>query len=342
MRALFIHGPADLREQEIDVPEPAAGQVRVRLAYTGICGSDLHYFFHGRNGVYEIREPMIPGHEVSGTVDLDPSGTLAPGTPVTVHPATFGPEAPELEGLGRHLRPGGSYLGSASTDPHTHGGMVEMMLVRADQIRVLPHELPLRTAALAEPLAVALHAAAIAGDLSGASVLVSGAGPIGLLTLAAARDAGAASITVSDVLPGPLERARALGADATIAVSQEEVPADAFDVVFECAAAPASISTAIAAVRRAGIVVQVGILPDERIAVNLGPMVNKEVQYRGTFRFDDEITAAVDLLRRTPALAEVVTHVVDASEATRAFDLARDSAISGKVLVALWPEDAPA
>src|SRR5690606_8991353 len=156
----------------------------------------------------------------------------------------------------------------------------------------------LRTAALAEPLGVALHAVTIAGDLTGRSVLVSGAGPIGLLTLAAARDAGAAQVPVSDVLPGPLERARVLGAGATIAVTEAPVPAEAFDVVFECAAAAASVTTAIAAVRRAGIVVQVGILPDEQIAVNLGPLVNKEVQYRGTFRFDDEITAAVDLLHR--------------------------------------------
>ncbi|MFC0675410.1 L-idonate 5-dehydrogenase [Brachybacterium hainanense] len=338
MKALYIHGPEDLREQEVPLPEPAAGQVRVRLAYAGICGSDLHYFFHGRNGVYEIREPMIPGHEVSGVVDLDPAGRLAPGTPVTIHPATWGRAEAGLEDVGRHLLPGGSYLGSASTSPHTHGGMVEQILVRADQIRELPAGLSLETAALAEPLGVAMHAVAIAGDLEGRSVLVSGAGPIGLLTLAAARAAGAARIVVSDLLPGPLERARALGADETVQIDLAPVTADSVDVAFECAAVAPSVSTCIAAVRRAGIVVQVGILPDEPIPVNLGPLVNKEAQYRGTFRFDEEITDAVALLARHPELAQVITHVVDASEARRAFDVARDSAISGKVLVSLWRE----
>jgi L-idonate 5-dehydrogenase len=126
MRAVVIHGKDDLRIEEVATPEPQDGQVRLRMAYAGICGSDLHYWSEGANGAFVVREPLIPGHEVSGTVDLDPSGDLAPGTPVTVHPATFGPavEGPEIS---RQLRPGGSYLGSASTWPHTQGGMSEYL-----------------------------------------------------------------------------------------------------------------------------------------------------------------------------------------------------------------------
>src|SRR4051812_33648117 len=90
MKAIVIRGRLDLTETELPTPDPETGQVRLRVAYGGICGSGLHYYNEGANGEYVVREPLVPGHELSGTVDLDPSGELTPGTPVTVHPATFG------------------------------------------------------------------------------------------------------------------------------------------------------------------------------------------------------------------------------------------------------------
>src|SRR5215204_4690364 len=97
MRTLTIHGKLDARVAEVEIPQPGPDQVRLRMAYAGVCGSDLHYYYEGANGAFVIREPLVPGHEVSGTVDLDPSGALEPGTPVTVHPATFGTSQPGLE-----------------------------------------------------------------------------------------------------------------------------------------------------------------------------------------------------------------------------------------------------
>ena len=243
MRAIVINGKLDLAEAEVPTPEPGEGQVRLRMAFGGICGSDLHYYNEGANGEYVVREPLVPGHEVSGTVDLDPSGELAPGTPVTVHPARFGTPEPGVEDR-RHLWPGGSYLGSASTWPHTQGGMSEYLVVEKDMVRVLPGTLPLRRAALAEPLAVALHAIVVAGGVVGKRVLVSGSGPIGLLAAAAALAKGAAEVVATDVLTGPLERARALGVHGTVQVGVEEIPAAAFDVVLECSGVPAAISPA--------------------------------------------------------------------------------------------------
>lgn len=338
MKALKIHGKADMREEQVAVPEPAAGQVRLRMAYAGICGSDLHYYYHGANGEFVVREPLTPGHEVSGTVDLDPSGELAPGTPVTIHPATFGAPEPGIEDR-RHLWPGGSYLGSASTWPHTQGGMTEYLLVDRDMLRVLPQGLSLRSAALAEPLAVALHAIVLAQGVEGKRVLVSGSGPIGLLLAAAAVAKGAAEVTCTDVLPGPLERARKVGAANTILVGEQEIPALAYDVVFECSSAPAAVSAAIAAVRRAGMMVQVGVLPNEPRPVNLAPLVSKEVTMIGSFRFDDEIGEAIHLLATDPLISEVITHVYPATEVEQAFATALDSAVSGKVVVSMWLDE---
>jgi len=334
VRAVVINGKEDLEVVEVPDPEPGPDQVRLRIAYAGICGSDLHYYYEGANGAFVVREPLVPGHEVSGTVDLDPSGQLAPGTPVTVHPATFGEQRPGIEDR-PHLWPGGAYLGSASTWPHTQGGMSELLLVDRSMVRVLPRSLPLRRAALAEPLAVGLHGITLAGGVDGARVLVTGSGPIGLLTAAAALAGGAAQVTATDVLPGPLERARALGVHRTVDVSAEELPAEAYDVVLECSGVPASINAAFRAARLAGVHVQLGMVPDEPKGINLAPMISKELTVLGSFRFKDEIDAAVALLDARPEIEQVVTHELPADRALEAFAVARDSQASGKVLVAL-------
>lgn len=214
MKALKIRGARQMTTEEVPLPEPGEGEVRVRMQYGGICGSDLHYFFEGRNGEFEVVEPFTPGHEVSGVVDLDPSGRRAPGTPVTIAPATYGTPEAGIEDR-RHLWPGGSYLGSASTRPHTQGGMQEYLVVRDFMIRPLPEGLGVDAAALAEPLAVALHAVPMAGGVAGRDVLVTGCGPIGLCVAAAFLARGAARVDASDALGGPLDRARALGVGRT-------------------------------------------------------------------------------------------------------------------------------
>jgi len=334
MRAIVINGKEDLSLADLPVPEPQPGQVRIRTAYVGICGSDLHYYYEGANGAFVVREPLIPGHEVSGTVDADPSGRFAPGTPVAVHPATFGERLPYLSDE-PHLWPNGAYLGSASTWPHTQGAAAEHFLVDASMVRVLPDGLPLRRAALAEPLAVGLHGIALAGGVAGRRVLVTGAGAIGLLTAAAAVTLGAAEVTSTDVLDGPLARARALGAAHTVNVSSAELPAEAFDVVLECSGVPASINAAFVAARRAGNYVQVGMVPDAPSGINLAPMISKELTVRGSFRFNDEIDAAVELLAAHPEIEHVLTHTFPATEAVAAFAAAKDSEASGKVLLDL-------
>ncbi|CAN3702403.1 L-idonate 5-dehydrogenase (NAD(P)(+)) [Microbacterium sp. MM2322] len=333
MQSLLIEeaGAAVLRD--VEVPEAVKGQVRLRVDYVGICGSDLHYFFEGANGAFVVREPLVPGHELSGRVDLDPSGALAPGTPVTVHPARFGTPRDGIENA-PHLWPGGSYLGSASTRPHTQGAASEYLVVDADMVRVLPAGLPVRRAVLAEPLAVALHALGKAGDVAGLEVLVTGSGPIGLMAVAAAVAAGA-RVTATDVLTGPLERAAALGAHATIDVSIAQVETGAYAVVLECSGVPISISTALRAVRPGGTVVQVGMLPDDPRPVNLAPFISKEVRYLGAFRFHEEIDAAVALLTENPAIEAALTHEFALTDADEAFAMARDSQRSGKVVFAL-------
>lgn len=333
MRSLLIEKARTAEVRDVAVPEPGEGQVRLRVEYVGICGSDLHYFYEGANGAFVVREPLVPGHELSGRVDLDPSGALEPGTPVTVHPARFGTPRDGIEDA-PHLWPGGSYLGSASTWPHTQGAASEYLVVEADMVRVLPDDLPVRRAVLAEPLAVALHALGRAGDVEGLEVLITGSGPIGLMAVAAAVAAGA-RVTATDVLTGPLERAGALGAAETVDVSTETLEPSAYAVVLECSGVPVSISAAMKAVRPGGTVVQVGMLPDDPRPINLAPFISKEVRYLGAFRFLDEIDRAITLLAATPAIESALTHEFALADADEAFATARDSQRSGKVVFAL-------
>jgi len=317
-----------------EVPEPQAGQVRIKVAFVGVCGSDLHYYFEGANGAFVVREPLIPGHELSGTVDADPSGELQPGTRVAIHPARFGTRLSEISDR-PHLWPRGSYLGSASTNPHTQGAMTEYMIVERSMIRVLPASISLKGAALAEPLAVGIHAINIAGGVEGKKVLVLGSGPIGLLAAAAAKLLGAASVTASDVLDGPLHRAHGVGAHATVKVTETPLPVEEFDVVLECSGVPRAISAALNAVRRAGVVVQVGMLPAGDQPIALASLVSKEVQLRGTFRFNNEIDDAIALLANNPSLEQVITHTFSIDDAIAGFEMAKNSELSGKVLIEL-------
>ncbi|GAB3812537.1 hypothetical protein GCM10028820_05640 [Tessaracoccus terricola] len=129
------------------------------------------------------------------------------------------------------------------------------------------------------------------------------------------------------------------GAGRAFTVGQDEVPSEEYDVVYECSGVPAAINTALLAVRRAGVVMQVGMLPNAPVGINLAPLVSKEVALKGSFRFNDEIDEAITLLAQRPEITSIITHVVPVTDVEKAFALARDSQASGKVVVSLWLDD---
>jgi L-idonate 5-dehydrogenase len=346
VRAVTVHAAGDLRVEERPAPEPGRGEVLVRIVYGGICGSDLHYAQDGRNGNYAVTEPLVLGHEVVGVVDRvgpDTPDAPPPGTRVAVHPATPNAPAGAPGPTGLHLQPGGAYLGSASTHPHTQGGLTDLLRVRTGQLRVLPDVLPLRRAVLAEPLAVALHGVARLGNRPrGARALVSGAGPIGALAVAALKHAGAAHVTAADLQELPLRVASAVGADAVVDLTTGELPEAAFDVVVEAAGVIPSLVAAIRAVRRGGSVLQLGMVPAGPQPIPVADLIAKEVALFGTQRFDTELDAAVELLAADPALAAVVTDVFGIDDAAAAFARAADPSRSSKTVVQVTPDpDAP-
>lgn len=334
MKALYITEKLNFALVDKPIPEPSNAEVRVKISHFGICGSDLHYYFEGANGVFVVKEPLMPGHEVAGYIDFDPSGEFEQGLAVTVHPATFGKSEEGIEDR-PHLWPGGAYLGSASTWPHTQGAAAEYVIFRKEMVRVLPTNLTTKVAALAEPLAVGLHAINVAEGVSGKKVFVSGSGPIGLLLIAAAKTLGASEIGASDLLAGPLARARRLGADVSFKIGTDAPPENHFDIVFECSGVARAISGALKAVRRGGLVVQVGMLGAGGHEIEISPLVSKEIQLRGTFRFKDEIDLAIKILADNPWISSTITHTFKLDDAIAAFNMAKNSEESGKVLIQL-------
>ncbi|MFR0353667.1 L-idonate 5-dehydrogenase [Streptomyces sediminimaris] len=336
-----IHGRGDLRVEELTVPEPGPGEALVAVRYGGVCGSDLHYWRHGGVGDFRLREPMLLGHEVVGTVVSYGSPEVpapAAGTAVAVHPATPCGVCPECADGRRHVCRDTRYLGSAARFPHVQGGFATRIVVPAGQLRPLPEGLGLRRAALAEPLSVALHAVRRAGEVAGRHVLVTGAGPIGCLVVAAARAAGAARITVTDLLPAALEYARLAGADTVV---RADDPADTgwpsgeceADAAVEASGSAAGLDTCLRLVRRGGVVVQLGMLPPGTTPFAGNLVVSREIELRGALRFDTEIDDALRLLAAEPALDALISAVIPMTDPETAFTLAADRSRSCKVLL---------
>ncbi|MFC8145098.1 L-idonate 5-dehydrogenase [Streptomyces paradoxus] len=337
MLGCVIHGQGDLRVAELPVPEPGPGQALVAVRYGGVCGSDLHYWRHGGVGDFRLREPMVLGHEVVGTVVEYGPGAAgpAPGTAVAVHPATPCGVCPECEGGRRNVCRDTRYLGSAARFPHVQGGFAARVVVPCEQVRAVPDGLQLRRAALAEPLSVALHAVRRAGDVAGRHVLVTGAGPIGCLVVAAAKAAGAAHVTVTDLLPEALAYGRIAGAGSLVRADDPDDRGwpDEVDVAIEASGVAAGLDACLRRVRRGGIVVQLGMLPagNSPFAGNL--VVSREIELRGAFRFDGEFDEALALLAGEPAFDGLISAVVPVGEAESAFALAADRSRSCKVLL---------
>lgn len=336
MLACVIEGAGQLRVAERPVPEPGPGEVAVDIVYGGVCGSDLHYYHDGAAGEFTIREPLVVGHEVVGRIGALGADVTGPavGQPVAVHPAQVCGTCEWCTGGEPHLCPSSRYLGSAAHFPHVQGGFTERLIVRADRAVPLPDGMTLRRAALAEPFSVAYHAVGRAGDLAGRSVLVTGAGPIGCLVVAALRHAGAGTIYVSDLTDQALQTARQMGADVLLHADRPDDPwPDQVEVAIEASGSGPGLNTCIRTVRRGGRVVQVGILPPGMTSILGNALVNKELQLHGSWRFHTEFAEAIRVLATDIDPQPLISHEFPLTEALTAFRTASDRTAACKVLL---------
>ena len=337
MRAIVAHAAKDLRIEDLKTDSLGSSQVKVQIERGGICGSDLHYFNHGGFGTVRLREPMILGHEVAGSIIETAADVehLQVGQRVAVSPSRpCGGCVYCLKGQPNHCLDMRFY-GSAMPFPHIQGAFRETLIADASQCAVTDG-LSIAEAAMAEPLAVAVHATGQAGNLVGKKVLVTGCGPIGLLCILAARSAGAVSIVATDLAEYPLKTASKIGADDVINAGKNQDLSDYtgnkghFDVLFECTGAEAALASAVPAVKPRGIIVQLGLGGDMTLPVQA--MTAREIQLRGSFRFHDEFFTGVDWMRNGQIdVKPLITHTMPMADAVNAFELATDRSQALKV-----------
>jgi L-idonate 5-dehydrogenase len=329
MKAIVIHAAHDLRIEERAEEAMGPGQLRLRLATGGVCGSDLHYYNHGGFGAIRLKEPMILGHEVSAYVEDPGTTAFTKGQLVAVSPSRpCGSCRFCLEGLPNqclNMR----FYGSAMPFPHIQGAFRENLVADESQC-VDATGLTAGEAAMAEPLAVTLHATTRAGGMLGKRVLVKGCGPIGVLSILAARRAGAAEIVATDLSDFTLDLAQVAGADRVIntattpdALSVYHADKGHFDVLYECTGVAAALAGGIAALRPRGVILQLGLGGD--MSLPMMAITAKELELRGSFRFHAEFAVGVGLMRK--GLIDVkplITHTVPLRDAETAFRLASD------------------
>ena len=340
MKSVVIHAAKDLRIEERAIEEPGAGEVQIKLAAGGICGSDLHYFNHGGFGTIRLKEPMILGHEVAGHITKLGAGVegLELGELVAISPSRpcfackFCQQGMHNQCL--NMR----FYGSAMPFPHIQGAFREVLVADARQC-VSAEGLSPGEAAMAEPLAVTLHATRRAGEMLGKSVLVTGCGPIGVLAILAARRAGADLVVATDLSDFTLAMAKAAGADLTINIANEAQKLEqfnrdkgSFDILYECSGAAVALAGAIPAMRPGGTIMQLGLGGD--MTVPMMAITAKELSLKGSFRFHSEFATGISLMRK--GLIDVkplITHVVNLGDARQGFELASDRSKAMKVQI---------
>lgn len=294
MKVSVLRGAGDLDVEERPDPVPGPHEVVVRVRSVGVCGSDVHYFEHGRIGSFVVDSPLVLGHEASGeVVGLGDAVTrLSVGQRVSLEPGVPDFICEQCLAGRYNLCPGMRFFATPPID----GAFAELVTIHEMFAHPVPENLSDDAAALLEPLSVGIWACQKAHVGAGARVLVTGAGPVGLVTAQAALALGASEVTITDVNPHRLEVAREVGianAEDTRAASLSELGVEP-DVLLECSGRPEVVGDAVRVVARAGRVVLVGMGADE-MPLPVSRIQEFELNVTGTFRYAHTWPAAVSL-----------------------------------------------
>ncbi|SGY47270.1 BQ5605_C001g00515 [Microbotryum silenes-dioicae] len=347
--AAVLHGPKDLRLTEREVVAPVAGEAQVAVKATGLCGSDMHYYIHGAVGDFKLRHPMALGHESAGVVTAVGEGvtSVAVGDRVAIEAGVYCGQC-RLCKTGRYNLCGKMrFNSSAKVYPHADGSLQTFLNHPARNLHKLPDACSYEAAALVEPLSVVLHASRRANISAGQSVLVLGAGAVGILALAVAKAHGATHLVVVDInearvnfsvqegfanaghiLPRTarpenstqsLEQAKTMADDV---LAKYSVPdSDGFDVVLECTGVETCMQAAVHAARPGGKVVYIGMgTPNATLPVSAAAF--REVDLLGVFRYVNTYPDALALFGagRLPGVEKLVTTRHKLSDVNQAFE----------------------
>ncbi|MFI6935145.1 zinc-binding dehydrogenase [Streptomyces sp. NPDC050287] len=322
IRRVLVRSIDDITVEYVPAPTAGEGELLVRTSMVGVCGSDTHAA-QGHHPFMSL--PYHPGHEAVGVVAAVGPGAdgFAPGDRIIIEPNLYCGRCPQCRSGRYNICQELKVFGC-----QTPGAMTDLFAIPADRVHRVPEGMTDIEAALVEPLATPVHAVSKAGDLTGRAVVVLGAGPIGLLVLAAARQAGAAKIAVTDLLPGKRDRALRLGADAALPADTTGLADQArqalggpVDVVFDCVAREQSMAQATDLVTKGGRIVVVGVGAAGTTPVRLDLIQDREIRVEGTLMYtaDDYRTAIALIASGAVDTDEIVTATFPLEEAAKAF-----------------------
>jgi L-iditol 2-dehydrogenase len=330
MRAAVLHPPSEIRIEERERPVPGAREVLVQITAIGVCGSDVHYYEHGRIGPMVVEAPMVLGHESAGrVVELGEGATRhAVGDRVTLEPGVPCGRCRECRAGRYNLCADVVFFGTPPVD----GAFARYVTIHEDFAFALPDGLSDDVGALMEPLSVGIWACRKAGVSAGDRVLVTGAGPIGLLAMQVAVAFGATQVEISDVNERRLELATRTGATGALRAGRDD-PSEA-DALIECSGHPAALQAGIAALRPAGTAVLVGMGPGESGEVPLALIQGREIWVTGTFRYANTYPTAIALAATGRVdLDAIITGHFGLDETESALRAGRDDPASVKPVV---------
>jgi L-iditol 2-dehydrogenase len=351
-QAAVLHGARDLRMEQRTTCPPQADEVQIRIRATGICGTDLHYYQHGRNGMFIVQTPLVLGHEASGEISAVGANVASTkfqvGDRVVVEPQRPCGVCTVCRSGRYNICPFLKFTGSASADPPVQGSLQQYYNHPAAFVHRLPTSLSFEEGALIEPLSVALHAVRRSGLIAGQSVLVLGAGAIGLFCAAVARSTGASNIGIVDIDQTRLdfatgESSRGTGvadtsykiptkgneseskADFAARMSREILRAPDFsraDIVFECTGVETCCNIAIHSAAPGGKVVLVGMGSPTQ-CLNIGAAAVREVDLLTLWRYANTFETAISLAAKGRLdLKSLVTHKFDLTHVADALETA--------------------
>ncbi len=295
-QAAVLYAPHDVRLEERPMPSVGLNDVLVEVKAVGVCGSDVHYYEHGRIGSYVVRQPLILGHETAGVivaVGTDVSQSRI-GERVAIEPGIPDGTCEQCRAGHYNLCPNVRFFGTPPID----GSFANYVTVPTQFAYTLPATMSNEEGAMIEPLSVGLWACRKARLRGGDSVLITGAGPIGMLAMKVAFALGVANVTITDVFPQRLAIARQLGATRTINVAEQPLAEAGIqaDVLLECSGQQQALSDGIRSLRAAGTAVIVGMNPGEELRVPISFVQNREITLTGTFRYANTYADAIALV----------------------------------------------
>ena len=290
-RVSVLDTDLSLRIEQRVIPEPGPGEVLVQVKSVGVCGSDIHYFEHGRIADFIVEQPLVLGHEASGVVSAVGANVtdLEVGTTVAMEPGVPCGRCKQCRAGRYNLCPDVEFFAT----PPINGAFCEYVVLPRDFVHPVPSGISFDAAALVEPLSVGVWACQKANVSLGTRVLITGCGPIGAVCALVARARGAEVVAVTDVNPERRAKVEELEFP-TVDPGEEELPQ--VDVLLECSGAAPAIDQGIRALAPAGTAVLIGMAPTDSVAVPVGAIQGKEIWLTGTFRYANTYPDAIELI----------------------------------------------